>query len=76
LVEFLVDIDKFYNVDGEGFVLCNGKWVVILLVALDVNESSFIYGCDFFGQYRNFHWIPKDVARLLKYIFMFGPLLI
>ncbi len=48
MVEFLVDIDKFYNVDGEGFMTCNGKWVVILLVALDVNESSFMYGCDFF----------------------------
>ncbi len=48
LVELLVDIDKFYNVDGEGFMICNGKWVVILLVALDANESSFMYGCDFF----------------------------
>jgi hypothetical protein len=41
----LIDIDKFYNVDGEGFVICNGRWVVILFVALDINEFSFMYGC-------------------------------
>jgi hypothetical protein len=49
LVEFLIDINKFYNVDGEGFVICNGRWVVILLVALNANEYSLMYGCDFFG---------------------------
>jgi hypothetical protein len=29
-------------------MICNDKWVIILLVAIDANESSFMYGCDFF----------------------------
>jgi hypothetical protein len=50
---------------------------VILLVALDANESSFMYGCDFsWSNVENFHWIPKDIAKVSKCIFMFGPLLI